>query len=382
MSVTERIIAGAAPAVRPHVLHVFPSFGIGGVPLRMVSVMNHFGKQFRHTIAALDDKFDAASGIAVEVDAQLVPLRQRDRGMLRNIIYDARTLRCVRADLLVTYNWGSIEWAMANRLTGASRHIHFEDGFGKDEADAQLRRRVLFRRWALARCSKIVVPSHQLENLAHRVWKLPRQRVAFVPNGVNLDRFAKPASDKIVGFAKRPGEVIIGTVAPLRPEKNIGRLLRAFASLEHPAGARLVVAGDGSERAGLEQLAKALGVADSVVFTGHVAPETVLGRFDIFAMSSDTEQMPITILEAMAASRPVVSVDVGDVKSMVCEENRQFIVPRDDVAGLTAILARLLRQPASCAEIGRKNRERVAAEFSLDRMFSAYSEIFAAGRLN
>ena len=119
---------------------------------------------------------------------------------------------------------------------------------------------------------------------------------------------------------------MIGTVAPLRPEKNIGRLLRAFAVLECSRPLRLVVAGDGGERGSLERLAAGLGIADRVIFTGQVAPESVLGTFDIFAMSSDTEQMPNALLEAMAASRAIAAVDVGDVKSIVCEDNREFIV--------------------------------------------------------
>ena len=81
---------------------------------------------------------------------------------------------------------------------------------------------------------------------------------------------------------------------------------------------RLVIAGDGAERATLEQFAQELGISDRVVFTGHMLPEAVLGSFDVFALSSDTEQMPNAVLEAMAARLPVASVDVGDVKDMVC----------------------------------------------------------------
>ena len=98
--------------------------------------------------------------------------------------------------------------------------------------------------------------------------------------------------DAIPGFTRRPGELIIGTVAPLRPEKNIGRLLRVFAMLDTSLPVRLVVAGDGAERGALERFAQQLGISDRVSFTGRVLPGSVLGSFDIFALSSDTEQMP------------------------------------------------------------------------------------------
>ena len=74
------------------------------------------------------------------------------------------------------------------------RHVHLEAGFGRGEADLQIPRRVLFRRWALARCALIVVPSRRLEDLACRVWRLPAARVAYVPNGVDTARFSPPSS--------------------------------------------------------------------------------------------------------------------------------------------------------------------------------------------
>jgi glycosyltransferase involved in cell wall biosynthesis len=143
---------------------------------------------------------------------------------------------------------------------------------------------------------------------------------------------------------------------------------------------RLIIAGDGMERGALERLAGELGIADRVIFTGHVVPESVLGTFDIFALSSDTEQMPNALLEAMAAGCAVAAVDVGDVKGMMCEENQDFIVPRDDQVAFAAAIEHLLWDHATRERLGRLNRDRAVAEFSQERMFAAYSEIFADGQ--
>jgi glycosyltransferase involved in cell wall biosynthesis len=377
----EAVRTASSTLLRENVLHVFPSFGIGGVPLRMVRIINHLGKRFRHTIIALDNNFDAATGISGDLDVTILPERGLKRGVLHNLAAGALMLRRLRPDLLVTYNWGAIEWAAASRFSRVSRHLHLEAGFGQGEADSQMRRRVLFRRWALACSALIVVPSRQLEDLACRVWRLPPSRVAYVPNGVDAARFAAPISHGVPGFIRRPGEMVIGTVAPLRPEKNIGRLLRVFAMLEFYRPLRLVIAGEGAERVSLERLAAELGVADRVVFTGLVVPEAVLGMFDIFALSSDTEQMPNALLEAMAASRAVAAVNVGDVKNLVCEGNREFIVDRDNAAVFAEAFTRLLRNPERRRAIGCANRRRVITEFSQERMFSAYSRIFLPGRI-
>src|SRR5262249_37287309 len=152
--------------------------------------------------------------------------------------------------------------------------------------------------------------------------------------------------------------------------------LRVFAALKQTVPLRLVIAGDGIERAPLEGLAGELGIADRVIFTGQIAPEMVLGTFDIFALSSDTEQMPNALLEAMAAGHAIAAVDVGDVKRVVCHDNREFIVPRDDGPAFARAITWLLGNAAMRAELGRKNSERAATEFSQERMFAGYSRVF------
>ncbi len=371
----------AVAVSHPHFLHVFPSFGVGGVPLRMVRIINHLGPKLRHTVVALDGNFDAAQSFAGNIEVRLMVTGQHRLGFVRALLGSAAMLRRLRPDLLITYNWGSIEWAMANRLWPVARQMHCEAGFGKEEADRQIRRRVLFRRWALTGCVHVVVPSRRLEKLARDVWKLPKGQVVFIPNGVDVERFSDPRPDAVPGFSRAPGEFVVGTVAPLRAEKNIGRLLRVFARLDRSISARLIIAGDGVERPALTQLAGELGLAERVTFTGQVEPELVLGAFDIFALSSDTEQMPNALLEAMAAGRAVAAVDVGDVKSILCEQNRRFVTPRDDDAAFAASLSHLLGDPAKRIALGRANRERVVAAFSQGQMFAAYSQVLGLAQL-
>lgn len=360
----------------PLLLHVFSTFATGGPQLRFTMLANHFDGTYRHAVIAMDGNTECRTRLRSGLDIAFPENPLRKRQTLSNLRHIRSLLRALQPDLLLTYNWGAIEWAIANRLSPMVRQVHLEAGFGKEEADTQFRRRVLCRRWALARCERVIVPSRRLEELARRVWKLAPQCVTYLPNGVDLGRFAAPPRDAIPGFTRREGELVVGTLAPLRPEKNIGRLLRAFASLGDGIAARLILAGDGVERRALEALAAELGIADRVLFTGGVAPESVLGTFDVFALSSDTEQMPNALLEAMAASRAVAAVDVGDVRAMVCEENRGFVVPREDPAAFAAAIGRLLREEATRARLGLGNRARADSEFSQERMFDRYARIF------
>ena len=361
----------AEPSVlRPHpplILHVFATFAVGGAQVRLAALANRFGPAWRHAIVALDGNTACRERLRpdLEVTFPAVTLRKGDTpGSIRRC---RRALRELRPDLLVTYNWGTIEWAMANLLVRI-RHIHVEDGFGPDERTRQLPRRVWTRRLVL-RHSTVVLPSRTLQRIALEVWRLPRRQVRYIPNGVDLSRFPP-------GSREGTGIPVIGTVAALRPEKNIARLLQAFALLARPA--RLVIIGDGPERAGLHALADRLGIAGAVDFTGHLAePRDTIRRFDLFALSSDTEQMPLSVLEAMAAGLAVAATDVGDVAAMLAAENRAFVVPLD-AASLAGAMAALLGDPARRAAIGAANRGRVEREYDQEKMFRAYAELFDA----
>lgn len=363
---------------RPHLLHVFPSFGFGGVPIRIASIMTHFGRRFRHSILALDGCIDSASRLDDGLDIRFPTLSIDKSRALSNLWRFRRFLKGCRPDLLITYNWGAIEWALVNSVFPICRHVHMESGFGVEEAVGQLRRRVLLRRLALRRTAQIVVPSSGLVALATGPWRCAPGRVTYIPNGVDCARFAAPPdTGAIPGFSKSPGEFVVGTVAPLRPEKNLSRLVRAFAPLANDHDARLVIVGDGVEKPKLMALAEQLGVADRVVFAGHIeAVERVLGWFDVFALSSDTEQMPNAVLQAMAAGLPVVGTDVGDVKLMLAAENRPFVAPLDDDDRFRAALAALLAQPERRAELGRRNQGHVRAEYSAEKMFRSYEAVF------
>ncbi len=288
-------------------------------------------------------------------------------------------LRALAPDLLLTYNWGAVEWALVNRFGARVDHIHFESGFGPEEVARQIPRRVWLRWVALARSKWVVVPSQTLVSIARDIWRIDRAKLRYVPNGVDCDRFASaPETGIAPGFDKAQGELIVGTVSPLRPEKNIARLIRAFAGLGCLRDARLVIVGDGVERGALERLAGDLGIADRCVFTGYVnAPEKVLGWFDVFAISSDTEQMPNALIQAMANGRAVAGVDVGDVKHIVCPDNRPLIAPAGNDDGLRRAIEALLGDPALRSDLGRANAAHVRQHYAQGRMFGVYAELFA-----
>jgi glycosyltransferase involved in cell wall biosynthesis len=355
-------------AVKRTALHVFSTFAVGGPQVRFAALATHLGDRWRHLVVAMDGNTACRERLASGLDVSFPDVAHRKGATLANVRAFRAFLRGQRPDVLVTSNWGSIEWAMAN-FVPVLRHIHIEDGFGPEERARQIPRRVWTRRLLLRR-AEVVVPSLTLRAIATDIWRLPHVR--YLPNGIDLQRFCA---------APRPAgpNPVIGTVAALRPEKNLARLLRAFRLIADGCTARLVIVGDGPMRGELQALAGQLGLDGRVTFSGHTdAAETFYRGFDIFALSSDTEQMPLSVLEAMGSGLAVAATDVGDVRAMLAPDNDHFIVARDDVA-LADAMARLLANPSRARAIGTANRAKAERDYDQQDMFAAY-EALLSGR--
>ena len=281
------------------------------------------------------------------------------------------------ADLLITYNWGSVEWALANSFGPILRHIHVESGFGPDEANGTLLKRDLFRRLSLRNIEALSVPSNTLIEIAKNKWKIAQQKINYIPNGVDLEKFARPAQDFTIDeLVRTENDVIIGTMAPLRPEKNISRLINSFKQIKLE-NAKLVIMGEGVERERLEVLARELDISDKVIFTGYVSDTaSALGPIDIFAISSDTEQMPNAVNEAMAAGLPVAGLSVGDVKHMVSSTNKDFIVAAGDDQAFQVALKTLATDKEKQQLIGKANLNHVTEHYGLVDMYKKYAELW------
>lgn len=354
-------------AAPPRLLHVFATFATGGPQVRFATLANRLGGAFRHAVVAMDGRQDARALLDPSLGVHFPDVSVVKGDTIGNLRRFRSILRDIHPDLLVTSNWGSIEWAMARIGTGIP-HLHMEDGFGPEERTQQVPRRVLARRLLLRRAT-VVLPSRVLWRIARETWRLPERQLRLLPNGVDLGRFAR------VGHAavSRPA-VVVGTVAALRPEKNLARLIRAVGRMESEV--QLVIVGDGAERPALEQLAAAEGIAGRVSFAGHKKdPASCYAGFDIFALSSDTEQMPLSVLEAMASGLPVVATDVGDVAGMLGPESQRFVVPCDDAALADALDVLALDAPAR-QRLGAANRRRAETEFAEATMIAAWEGLF------
>ncbi|UZW53641.1 glycosyltransferase family 4 protein [Sphingobium sp. JS3065] len=360
----------------PRLLHVHGSFSLGGKEARAVRLMNLWGDRVRHSIvSAAPHLMSARDAIDPATPADFPdPPPLTGKPSLKRFKAIAQFLSGY--DLILSYNWGAMDAVMAHRIHAKSLDlpplIHHEDGFNADEATGLKPQRNLYRRLALQRAHALVVPSIRLDAVARQVWRQPAARVHLIRNGIDTARYAQPpAPDAIAALHRTPSKLVVGTLAGLRAVKNIPRLVRAVAP--HRDRLQLAVVGEGPERDAILVEANAHGV--DICMAGFLSePWRFIGLFDIFALSSDSEQFPVSLIEAMAAGLPIAAMDVGDVAHMVAPENGPFVV--SDEAGLAAAIGVLARDPALRQRLGEANRHRAQRDFTESAMVDAYATLY------
>lgn len=368
----------------PHILHLQSTFAPGGKELRTVQLINAFGKKARHTIVSAEpENLGAAQRIDKGINLRLQP----EFPSLKGWPLPGRLQKLAKAmkayDLVCTYNWGAMDAVMAHTLFKDLHNlpplIHHEDGFDESELNKLKPSRTWYRRIALGRAAGLVVPSEKLEEIALVDWQQPLGRVKRIANGIDTKAFAMRPKKDALRLIKHPGEFWVGTLAGLRTIKNLPRLVRVFADL--PENWQLVILGDGEDAVREAILAEAdrLGINHRVHLPGAVTdPARVIGLFDIFALSSDSEQFPLSVVEAMAAGLPVVAPAVGDIVHMVGEPNVEFIAPPGNEEELGMALVQLAVSKELRREVGEANRTKAVAQFDEAKMIATYRRLYAS----
>lgn len=210
---------------------------------------------------------------------------------------------------------------------------------------------------------RIIAVSEEVKTHYARELHVPARRLAVVRNGIRLPPFVAPPNitlraDLIRG---RPDYIVL-TPARLHPQKGHEYLLAAAAQVPD---ATFVLAGDGPLRAELEARARKLGLADRCIFLGHRSDMLdLLAVSDLFVLPSLFEGLPISVLEAMAAQRPVVATSIGGTDEVVIHGVTGLLVPPRDPATLAAAIRRLRADPVLAERLAAAGRERVEREFS------------------
>jgi glycosyltransferase involved in cell wall biosynthesis len=287
----------------------------------------------------------------------------------------AAHFRRYRVDVVHTHNPQALVYgAPAASLAGAVA-VHSKHGMNPDGA-----RRLWLRRAAATFVDAYVAVTPKLAARAIEQGDCDPARLRVVANGIDVARFAPSpgARNDVRRELGIPDDAwVVGTVGRLSPEKNHALLVEAMAPLLD-ARRRLVVAGDGPQRAELERTVATCPGGRWVHLTGHRDDaDRVLAALDAFALSSRTEGLPLALLEAMATGLPVVSTCVGGISDLLRHEVTGLLVPEGEREALTRELAALSASPTLSRRLGEAGRREVLDRHSVDRMARSYGELYA-----
>ncbi len=308
-------------------------------------------------VCVLDDMSDAEA-----VEAVAAHLAAVDADVVHNHMY--------RAEVVGT----QAAWALA--AAGRRRPLvvgTVHSSRIRADADRDLLRRLTPRMDHLVAVSRAIV--RKIEDEGRR-----GAPISLIYNGVDLARYSEQEAcctlHREYGIAS--GSQIVGVVARLEPEKGHPTLLEAWPTvLEAVPNAHLLIVGEGSERTSLELQALGLGISRSVTFTGRRDDvPAVTAALDVAVLPSYREAQGLSILEAMALSRPVVASAVGGIPEMIEHGRTGLLVPPRKPAALAASIVRLLTDHPYADTLARAGHDLVYERFCVELMVRAVETIY------
>lgn len=289
----------------------------------------------------------------------------------------ARTIRGLRPAAIHAHSFGPLVYAVPARwLAGGTRLVNTEHSIEYLLERPDFRRTLRFMSRSIDR---FVVLGERMRRYYASEIGVPPASLRVIPNGVATLEPTTAARRAAARAALGLGDgFCVTTVGRLAPEKNFPMLIEAFAKAtrEEPTS-RLVFVGDGSERAPLEALAARLGVAERVLFAGwRKDVAELLPAFDLFVLSSFSEGLPMSMLEAMSAGVPVVSTAVGDIPEVITSSESGLLVPPRDPDALANAIGAMLGSPDLRTRAGDAGRALVLGRYSRAAMVDAYLEAY------
>ena len=356
------------------IVHVLSSFGVGGQ--ERVALDLAIGQRARGHRVSVISLAPPPDGLMAEEFASagvVVGRVPKGRGVDPTLVPRlALELRRLGAEVVHTHNpLPLIYGAPAARLAGAAA-IHTKHGSNPGGLGVRL-----LRRGAAQLVHAFVAVSDTTAAQARMQHDVPLARLHTIPNGIRLERYA-PDPEARAGARVELGlgdAWVVGTVGRMDAFKNQAMLVRAMAPLLS-SRVRLVIIGDGETRPEVEAAVARLPEPRWVVLAGRrMDVPRLVHAFDVFALSSKSEGLPLVLPEAMAAGLPIVSTSVGGIPSVVDHEQTGLLVPVDEQA-LSAALARLERDRDFARAMGARARSAALARYSSDRMVDAYLDLY------
>ena len=357
------------PQAEIRIMYVIPSLNVGGREKVLIDLVRHLDRaKFLPIVCCLREKGVLAETLLSQ-GIDVIAMGKKDRIEPCLGVRLALVLRKYRPQILHTHNPGALIYGyIAAKLARVPIVINTEHGYNSSISTSKMLVETLIRN----RINKTIVVSKSLCNeLSTRNWAV-KERYVNLYNGIDISKFNgvvnKQETRRRLGFSGR--DKVICIIARLEKVKDHATLLSAFKIVsEQVKHTRLLIVGDGPLHPRLLSYSKQLGVNPRVFFLGERRdiPE-ILSALDIFVLSSTFEGISITILEAMAASKPVVATAVGGNPEIIETETTGLLVPPRNPRLLASALTRLLQNEEEALLMGKAGRNRIEKWFRIEEV--------------
>ncbi len=362
------------------VMQLVYSLHMGGSEKVAFDICTHLNPdQFAPRMCGLD----LEGSLTDELEKAGVPYDSLHRQGLERDVFRRlyRLVKEQRIDVVHTHHFTQLFFAaLPARLAGA-RIVHTEHEYFSYSQSAMPRRLI---RTLLRFCDAMTAVGPEVAEYFVKTAGIPRRLITIVPNGVDVTGFEFDRDTARRELGLNADEIVIGTVGRLEPEKDQITLLDAFRQLQmrHPR-ARLIIAGDGSMADQLKSHADRIGAAAAIRFLGYRRDiARLLAAMDVFLLTSIREGLPVSLIEAMAARRPVVASSIGSVRDLISDGKTGLLVAPGNVDGFRAAIERLIDDSSLRQNFVERARATIEASFSLPAVISAYETLYRSAKMN
>ncbi len=360
-----------------NILHLTETSEPGGSETVLAYIAKHLDpKHYRSSVCLLNEGWLSGHLKKIGVDYTIIEnKRSFDPIFLSQL---TRLIKRERIDLVHTHEFGmNVYGSIAARVCFVPMigTIHSRLYF------TEKKRRMLAYKLAIALCSQMVTVCEDLRMFMHEKLRLRNaNKIVTIYNGIDLEKYAiKSSFGKLCSQLSIPaGTLVAGTVGSLFKVKGIPYLLEATKKVvSHFPNFRLLIAGEGDQESVLKQKTLSLGLEQTVSFLGfrNDIPE-LLNLFDIYICSSISEGLSLSILEAMAAGKPVVATQVGGNPELVIPGKNGFLVSPGDPYALAEKILILLKDKNLRELMGRTGKKIAEEKFSLEKMVKNYQNLY------
>jgi sugar transferase (PEP-CTERM/EpsH1 system associated) len=364
---------------KPTICQLLHSLRVGGAEVLAARLARQLGQKYRFLFACLDEL--GSLGAELRGDGFRVEVLERRPGLDWRCAWRlAHLLRHDKVALVHAHQYTPFFYTLAARLLGRRRPILFTE-HGRHFPDYPRRKRMLVNRLLLRHRDRVVGVGGAVREALIQNEGIPRCRVEVIYNGIDLSPFRTSTHDREAvrrELGVGPHDLVLLQVARLDYLKDHATAVRALEKIvQQRPNARLVLVGEGPEESKIRDEVQRRGLTGAVHFLGlRTDVAQLLGGADLFLLTSISEGIPLTVIEAMAAGLSVVATRVGGVGEVIVEGETGLLAPAEDDGELARLVLRLAQDPAFRAHLGENGRARAKAIFSEEHMHAGYVRLY------